>query len=140
MMYLGLAPPHPKTSTEDRDEAAPAQFIAGWFYGIEGEDKRDYILGCYKADEDLTNTLYDAMEAYIKGDESTGEDLMKNARPMYKTALQKCDDVNGKMKEIGDEIYALPERSDWDTVSKKIYDDNKTMVDRDVDLMLREWT
>ena len=143
MMYLGLAPPHPKgptaESTSDRDPTAPAQWIAGWYYGVEGEDKRDYILGCYKADDDLTITLYDAMEAYIGGDEATGEQKMKDARPMYQIALQACDEVNGKMKEIGDKIYALPDTPDWDKISKEIYNDNKARVDRDVDLMLREW-
>ena len=33
----------------------------------------------------------------------------------------------------------MPTRSDWDKVSKKIYNDNKAVIDRDIDLELREW-
>lgn len=31
-------------------------------------------------------------------------------------------------------------RDDWADVAKKIYDDNKDVIDRDVGLELREWT
>lgn len=43
------------------------------------------------------------------------------------------------MKTIADKADALVKRKDWDDIAKKIYDDNKTMIDRDVDLELREW-
>ena len=112
MVEIGLAPPlRPTpgtTATSDRDQKAPAEFIAGWYYGSWAqEDKRDYIIGCYKPNEDLTNTLYDAMEAYIKGDESKAEDLMKKTRPMYEAALQKCDEVSSGIKKFDDEMFAL---------------------------------
>ena len=47
---------------------APAQFATGWLYGVTQEDKEYDILSCYTQNEDLTNSLYDAMEAYIAGD------------------------------------------------------------------------
>ena len=52
-----------------RDSTAPAQFTAGWYYGVSTEDKRDQILECFAESDDLTNALYDAMEAYIAGDQ-----------------------------------------------------------------------
>jgi len=76
---------------------APAQYIAGRFYGVEGEDKRDYILDCYKTVDDLTDTLYDGMEAYIKGDVATGEAKMKETPSMFDEALEKCVEVHGKI-------------------------------------------
>ena len=73
--YLyGLAPtpsppePTPEPEPSKRDPQTPGYFISGWYYGVTNETKMDDILGCYKESEDLTNTLYDAMEAYIAGD------------------------------------------------------------------------
>jgi hypothetical protein len=39
--FLAAVRGNPNGQATDRDEDAPAQFIAGWFYGIEGEDVRD---------------------------------------------------------------------------------------------------
>ena len=67
------SPPEPTpTPTPSRDDKTPALFFSGWFYGITGEDDRDYILSCYKVDKDLTDTLYDAMEAFSKGETIIG--------------------------------------------------------------------
>lgn len=70
--YLDLAP-NPYYSTFDadkRDPMAPAQFAAGWLYGIsfQTEEHRDEIVNCFQTSDDLTNDLYDAMEAYENGD------------------------------------------------------------------------
>ena len=40
---------------------AAAQFTAGYLYGITAKDKRDYIVGCFKNDSDLNNTMDTAM-------------------------------------------------------------------------------
>ena len=96
---MGLAPPRhappspptpPKptpTPTPTRNREAPAQFVAGWLYGVDGWDKRDYIIGCYQSNDDLTNALYDAMEAYIAGDQKTGDSKMSDTKKLYEMAL-----------------------------------------------------
>jgi len=103
---MGLAPayapepeptPTPEDSTEDRDATAPAQFVAGWYYGVIGDDKRDYIIDCYQMNDDLTNALYDGMEAYIAGDQETGDSKMKSTKDLYATALATCTEVGEKM-------------------------------------------
>lgn len=95
---------------------------------------------CYKVSDDLTNTLYDAMEAYAAGDQKTGDAKMKDTRPLYDDALKTCDEKIGEaMGKIADQADALVKRKDWDTIAKQIYDDNKVMIDRDVDLEIREW-
>lgn len=144
--YYGLAPPlsPPEPSIEesatDRDAFAPAQFVAGWYYGVVGEDKRDYIVrDCYQQNDDLTNTLYDGMEAYIAGNQDLGDDKLKATKALYKTALSTCTDVTGKMQDVMEKAEALVSRDDWAQLAKQIYDDNKTLIDRDVDLELREW-
>ena len=56
-------------SSENRHQYAPAEFIAGRYYGLSGHDKRDKIYECFEADtQELTNKLYDSMESYIDGD------------------------------------------------------------------------
>jgi len=149
MQYYGLAParqpepkptPDPKPKPTKRDSSAPSQFVSGWLYGTTLMDKRMDIMKCYKVSDDLTNTLYDAMEAYISGDQKTGDAKMKDTKPLYETALKGCDaEITGAMKKIADQADALIGRKDWDKLAKKIYDDNKVMIDRDVDLELREW-
>ena len=149
MQYYGLAParqpepkptPDPKPKPTKRDSSAPSQFVSGWLYGTTLMDKRMDIMKCYKVSDDLTNTLYDAMEAYISGDQKTGDAKMKDTKPLYETALKGCDaEITGAMKKIADQADALIGRKDWDKIAKEIYDDNKVMIDRDVDLELREW-
>ena len=81
---MGLAPPNTDYElTNDRDPFAPAKFTAGWYYGISGYDMRHEIVQCFQADSDLTNILYDGMEAYIRGDTKTGDSKFKEAKPYY---------------------------------------------------------
>ena len=142
----GLAPEKKTTwgqtvmSDTTRDPQAPAQWLAGWYYGIAQEDKRDDILKCYKASDDLTNDLYQAMEAYIAGDTKTGDEKMADTKPLFKTAMSDCsaeitDGLNKVYQKVQDEM----DRPDWNKIAQKIYKDFKVMIDRDLDLEFREW-
>ena len=72
-------------------------------------------MNCYKESDDLTNTIYDAMEAYIAGDQKTGDEKMKDTKSLYDTALNGCSsDITGGLKKIADKADALVKRSDWD--------------------------
>ena len=82
----------------DRDPYAPAQFMVGWYHGI-AQKRRNELLDCYKPDVDLTNTLYDAMEAYIDGDKATGDAKMEETKPLYKKALSGCGNLADHMGE-----------------------------------------
>ena len=62
----------PLDINQERQPLAPAEFTAGWYYGLSGHDKKDKILQCYEPDNKLTDLLYDGMEAYIAGDNKTG--------------------------------------------------------------------
>ena len=78
---------------------APALFIAGWYMGITQDEESDYIRDCYAPDEDLSNALYDGMEAYMNGDSQTGDAKITAATNMYPAALANCTKVNAKMGE-----------------------------------------
>ena len=95
--------------------------MAGWYYGIAQKDKRDKLLKCYKTDIDLTNTLYDAMEAYIGGDKATGDAKMGETKPLYKKALSGCGNLADHMGEWAQKVDDLAKIADWPTTSKKIY-------------------
>ena len=60
-------------------------------------DERDYILDCYSNNNELTDTLYDAMEAYISADYTTGDKKMGDLSNLFSTAMKKCDKVMDKM-------------------------------------------
>ena len=73
---------------------APALFIAGWYFNLTLEGEVNYIKECYEPNEDLTNALYDAMEAYIDGDTQTGDAKMAATWDLYPAALSKCTTPN----------------------------------------------
>ena len=80
-------------SLPSRDNAAPAQFFAGWFDIVVQEDQRDYILDCYNDNTELTNVLYNAMEAYIASDFVTGDKEMAQVGDLFNTAASNCDKI-----------------------------------------------
>ena len=81
----------PKRDMSKDDHSAPGQFVAGWLYGITTLDERDYIMSCYKLDDMLTSFLYAAFESYFAGNEQLGDAMMHCTRPLYASALAKCD-------------------------------------------------
>ena len=89
-IFVDYSEEHPALEGTQRDDMAPAQFVAGWYYGVSTEDKRDDILKCFTKSEDLTNDLYDAMEAYIDGDSKTGDKKMKDSKKLWDTAMAGC--------------------------------------------------
>ena len=82
-----------------RLEIAPASFIAGWYYNLTLDNKVKYIEQCYTPNEDLTNALYDSMEAYMKGDTQTGDEKMAAAKDLYPAALANCPEVHRNIDE-----------------------------------------
>ena len=127
-------------SDTTRDTTAPAQFAAGWYYGVTSIDKRDDILDCFASSDDLTNDLYDAMEAYIAGDSQEGDKKMKDSKLLWDTAMANCGETAVAMGKISREFDEIQARSDWDKVSKEIYMANKDVIDRDIGLELSQWT
>ena len=143
--YMGIAPPMKEdnavmTDGSDRDPYAPAQFTAGWYWGIAEKDKRDEILKCYKTDVDLTNALYDGMEAYIAGDKATGDAKIADTKPLYKKALADCGKVAEHMGEWAQKLDDLAKIADWDKVSMQIYKANKNIIDGEIKDELLEWS
>ena len=88
-------------------QLAPATFAAGWYYGVSGAWVEKDIYMCFKEDTQLTDDLYEAMAAYIAGDSKTGDQKMKEAKPLWDTALSGCGQIAenmGKISEKFDEI------------------------------------
>ena len=74
----------------ERDQRAPELFIEGWYGGFSGVYLEDYLDQCFVQNAELTDTLYDAMEAYINNDPVTGDQKMAATRPLFTTALAAC--------------------------------------------------
>ena len=139
-VFVDYAEEHPALEGTKRDDMAPAQFVAGWYYGVSTEDKRDDILKCFTKSEDLTNVLYDAMEAYIAGDSKTGDKKMKDSKKLWDTAMAGCGQIAVAMGDVSKKFEDMQAQSDWDKVSKEIYQANKAVIDRDVDFELKTWS
>ena len=106
---------------------------------MTSEDKTTELLQCYKPSDALTNTLYDAMEAYIAGDKSEGDAKMSDTKPLFKTAFADCGELKDQMDALSKKFDDLTKRDDWAIISQLIYEENKDVIDRDMDLELREW-
>ena len=59
-MYLHDVPNY-ALKDDFKDKYTPAQFFAGWYYGLTTHDKRDKILDCYEPSEELSNLLNEGM-------------------------------------------------------------------------------
>ena len=127
------------TDHPDRQAYAPAEFIAGWYYGLSGHDKRAKVHECFVADRKLTNKLYNAMESYIAGDRKSGDAFMAQTRPLFNNALSRCDQLDSHVKDWARRIDEMMARSDWEQFALKVYKTNKREVERNIDLELREW-
>ena len=113
--------------------------MAGWYYGISTKDKRDEVVECFKPNDKLTNFLYEAFEEYAAGKKMAGDAYLAKTKPLYKRALSDCGNLGDHMHEWSQKMDDLQERKDWPEIAKKIYETNKAIIDRDVDLEVREW-
>ena len=96
--------------TETQDAMAPAQFIAGWAFGISNQslDLRDAIVQCYTTNDDLTATYYDAQAAFATGDFETGHQKLSDAKQYYDAAFANCStDVTAPLTTWSNMIDAL---------------------------------
>ena len=141
-IFLDNAPQSWRTFMSDttRDPTAPAQYMAGWFYGVSQEDDRDEIMQCFKQSDDLTNKLYDAMEAFASGDHKSGDEMITETKALFEAAVQGCPkDLLGKMYAIHNRYDALKARSDWPSISMEIYMKNKDELQQDEINSVKEW-
>ena len=83
-----------------RDNMAPAKFFAGWYDIVLDQSDKEYIMNCYTDNQELTDTLYDAMEAYIAADYKTGDQKMNAIGTHLNVAMKDCDKVISNMTPI----------------------------------------
>ena len=127
----------------ERDMMGPAQFIAGWLYGVSGQtiDKRDAILSCFEPSTDLMNRVYHAMNQYIKGNKDKGDDAWKEAIELYKPALAGCDaqGITEPLQEFKQKMADMTGDKKWHKKSERIYNDNKAEIDESNKNQFKTW-
>lgn len=149
-MYMDLAPnPYHLedecvgcVEADKMDPTAPAQFMAGWLYGVSGQtiEFRDEVMKCYKQDDNITKDFYDGMAAYMKGDSDAGTKAFNDARKRYHTAYAGCDKkITKPFVDATDKMDALVSRKDWEDIEEKIYKENKKVVDQNTTYEFKEW-
>ena len=129
-------------NTATEDPTAPAQLVAGWLYGVSGQtvELRDEILKCYKENDTLTKDVYDAMDAFGKGDMAAGNKAWADASDRFPTAFADCPaTVNDPLNDWGNQIEELSERKDWVKIETKIYKDNKAEIDQNTAFEFKTW-
>ena len=105
----------------EKDNSAPAKWIAGWWQGVSGQDKRDYIATCFTENADLTNTMFEAFDAYLKGDSATGDEKMAETKPLFEVALKGCSETNAEMDKVAKKFEELRQSPDWPKISAEVY-------------------
>ena len=58
-------------------------FVEGFYGGLTGVWDQTYLEMCFVQNEELTDTLYEAMGAYISNDPVTGDQKMAATKPLY---------------------------------------------------------
>ena len=81
---------------------AGAEFAAGYLWGTKAEDKRPYIMSCFKTDTDLNNILDQIMTDYSRGDVESGDKRWSDAEPKFQKAIKPCSEVSGEFKDLSD--------------------------------------
>ena len=64
---------------------------------------------------------------------------MADARQFFKIAMFECTRVNRYMQMWADKIDDLQARSDWDKISKEIFNENKSEINREIRIELENW-
>ena len=127
----------------ERDMMGPAQFIAGWLYGVSGQyaEKRDAILECFEPSTDLMNRVYHAMNQYIKGNKDKGDEAWKEAIELYKPALAKCDaeGITTPLEEYRQKMVDMVSDKKWEKKSERIYSENKEVIDETNRNQFKTW-
>ena len=103
---------------------APAHFWAGRYAAIFGEDMTDYILTCFEPSFQLTDVLYNSMEAYIK--DGSGYETTHATKALYDRAMEDCGYITEEMREFVESLEEIQSRPDWDSIFATLYEENKT--------------
>ena len=131
-------------------ETEPVYFSAGWYYGLTGIDKRDQAMKCANGNivQFVWNTtvLYEAMNAYISGDQQLGYTKMKEAKELWIENYEILGDYGHAGCDIALEMGAyykkqreIASRPDWAKDFKQIYDANKQPITAAFNSEIENW-
>ena len=105
--------PADELGSESDDKYAPADFYAGWYYGLSGHDKRDKIHDCYEPNEKLSAKFNEGIEAALAGKSEKADEFLDKARKLMTKALDGCRQLDyhmfGKWAERVDAIEDRPD-------------------------------
>jgi hypothetical protein len=141
LIFIQQAPAQ-QLADDAQNPEAPAQFIAGWLYGVSTQafNMQDAIVACYTRNDDLTAAYYDAQAAFVAGDSQTGYSKLNDAKQYYDAFFANCGTgVTDPLTQWSDNIDALAQIDDWDTISAQIYLDNKQILDDDLSYEVNSW-
>ena len=90
---------------------APAQFAAGFLYGVNNIDQRDYIVGCYEQNTRLEDRLQFIVGLYSFGVWPLGDVIMSRTRDLFGESMANCDETNPQFEQfysVYDDFSAKP--------------------------------
>ena len=126
-----------------RDMYGPAQFIAGWLYGISDQtmDKRDAIVDCFTPSHDLMKEVYHAMNQYVKGNKDKGDEAWEKAIELYKPALENCDlhSIQEPLNTYRNRMSEMVADPKWHKKEHRIYENNREVIDQSNVNQFKTW-
>merc|ERR1712071_465823 len=120
LIFIQQAPAQ-QLADDAQNPEAPAQFIAGWLYGVSAQ-------------------AFNIQDAIVAGDSQTGYSKLNDAKQYYDAFFANCGtDVTDPLTQWSDNIDALAQIDNWDTISAQIYLDNKQILDDDLSYEVNSW-
>ena len=80
--------------------AAPADYLAGYFYGITGFDIRDQLYECFTPSMQLSSNLEQGMRNLINGNEGFAKEKMAKVDQLFDFELESCPTIQKQVNQI----------------------------------------
>jgi hypothetical protein len=103
---------------------AAAEFTAGYLFGITYEEKKDYILQCFKNNADLNNIIDTAIADEKKGDSEGAKKEWEKTEKLFEAAMADCKDVAEDfeaLKQYEQKVLARPDAKEFIEARMKKY-------------------
>ena len=97
----------------------------------------DFVLGCYKPSLQLTDLLYNSMEALIS-DGSVYKNMQETSK-LYEEAMSDCGQIAGEMKEVAESFEEIQNSPDWEQTFVALFEENKDDLMQLMQEQLKDW-
>ena len=97
----------------------------------------DFVLDCYKPSLQLTDLLYNSMDALIS-DGSVYKNMQETSK-LYEEAMSDCGLIAGEMKAVAESFEEIQNSPDWEQTFVALFEENKDDLMQLMQEQLKDW-